>query len=68
MSSAKKVFSISPKIHGGESPVFLSWQPKQGTYLAVVGSNRTLIIYDRHGIPTEKLPLLEYVFILVIFV
>ena len=59
MSSAKKVFSIPSKAHGSDSPVLMSWQPKQGTYLAVVGSNRTLVIYDRNGLPEEKLPLLE---------
>ncbi|RMZ97287.1 WD repeat-containing 19 [Brachionus plicatilis] len=61
MSSAKKVFSIASKTHGGDSPLLISWQPKQGTYLAVVGSNRTLIIYDRNGQPAEKLPLLDTV-------
>lgn len=62
MSTGKKVFSLTSKQHGsGDTPVHISWQPKQGTYLAVVGSNRTLFIYDRHGSAVEKLPLLDNV-------
>jgi hypothetical protein len=62
MSAGKKVFSLPSKTHGGDSMVHMSWQPKQGTYLAVIGSSRTLYIYDRHGSAVEKLPLLEYFF------
>jgi hypothetical protein len=59
MSAGKKVFSLPSKQHGDTSQVHMSWQPKQGTYLAVIGSNRTLFIYDRHGNSVEKLPLIE---------
>lgn len=55
----QKVFSIPEKQHGMEGPVNMCWQSKQGAYLAVIGSNRTLFIYDRHGNATEKLPLLD---------
>ena len=60
MSAGKKMFSLAAKQHGGgDSAVHMSWQPKQGTYLAVIGSNRTLFIYDRHGSAVEKLPLVD---------
>lgn len=35
--NSQKVFTIANRQHGGDSVVNFCWQPKQGTFMAVVG-------------------------------
>lgn len=52
----KKLFRIGPDKHGGGDsggrPLLFSWQPR-GNFLATVGRNAVVHIWDRHG---EKIP------------
>lgn len=44
----KRVFTIPERVHG-EEKVLISWQSKQGNFLAVTGISKLVTIYDRHG-------------------
>jgi WD repeat-containing protein 19 len=51
LSAMKKLFRIGPDKHGGSDgghPLLFSWQPR-GNFLATVGSNAVVHIWDRHG-------------------
>lgn len=52
----KRVFSVPEKVTGGGT-VQYCWQQKLGNYLAVAGTNRVVMIYDRHGEQKDEINL-----------
>ncbi|KAL9972694.1 hypothetical protein ACROYT_G019054 [Oculina patagonica] len=52
----KRVFSVPEKVTGGGTVTY-SWQQKLGNYLAVTGTNRVVMIYDRHGEQRDEINL-----------
>ena len=48
------VFSLKSKIHGGEAPLKFCWQSVSGNYLATVGNDNVVRIWDRHGQRIEE--------------